>query len=185
MWHPAKTIGSPTAEPVDIGAARSQCRVGPTDDAYDSDLSRLIKVARDHVEKYCDMRFARRMIVLECDSFADLSALPEAPLKAVVAIKYRGSDGQKQTLPTSVYRRSGDRFAPSISLKRNQSWPMTDPGSRIEVVGVYGGDAPESVQHAMLMLIGHWFAVREAVNIGNITSEIPMGVDALLSNERR
>ncbi|EEW3262234.1 phage gp6-like head-tail connector protein [Escherichia coli] len=38
---------------------------------------------------------------------------------------------------------------------------------------------------AMLLLIGHWYANREAVNVGNITSELPLGVEALLLRHRR
>ncbi|ORM66145.1 head-tail connector protein [Pantoea rwandensis] len=42
----------------------------------------------------------------------------------------------------------------------------------------------DDVRTAMLLLIGHWYANREAVNIGNITSEIPLAVDALLQPHR-
>ena len=38
---------------------------------------------------------------------------------------------------------------------------------------------------AMLLLIGHWYANREAVNVGIITSELPLGVEALLMQHRR
>lgn len=38
---------------------------------------------------------------------------------------------------------------------------------------------------AMLLLIGNWYANREAVNVGNITSELPLGVEALLIRHRR
>jgi hypothetical protein len=34
------------------------------------------------------------------------------------------------------------------------------------------------------MLLGHWYNIREAVNIGSVTSEIPLGVEALLSPYR-
>lgn len=37
-----------------------------------------------------------------------------------------------------------------------------------------------AVHAAMLLIIGHWYANREAVNIGNIVAEIPMGTEALL-----
>lgn len=37
---------------------------------------------------------------------------------------------------------------------------------------------------AMLLLIGHWYANREAVVIGSITSDVPMAVDALISPYR-
>lgn len=42
----------------------------------------------------------------------------------------------------------------------------------------------DDVKAAMLLLIGHWYANREAVNIGNITSEVPFAVEALLQPYR-
>ncbi len=42
----------------------------------------------------------------------------------------------------------------------------------------------ENIEMAMLMLIAHWYANREAVNIGNITSEVPFAVEALLQPYR-
>ncbi|HAU5716764.1 MULTISPECIES: head-tail connector protein [Serratia] len=41
------------------------------------------------------------------------------------------------------------------------------------------------IWQSMLLLVGHWYANRESVNIGNITSEVPFGVDALLLRHRR
>ncbi|MDU1652735.1 MAG: head-tail connector protein [Leclercia adecarboxylata] len=42
----------------------------------------------------------------------------------------------------------------------------------------------EDVKAAMLLLIGHWYANREAVNIGNITTAVPFAVEALLQPYR-
>ncbi|MCU6671165.1 head-tail connector protein [Enterobacteriaceae bacterium H4N4] len=42
----------------------------------------------------------------------------------------------------------------------------------------------EDVKAAMLLLIGHWYANREAVNINNITSAVPFAVEALLQPYR-
>lgn len=42
----------------------------------------------------------------------------------------------------------------------------------------------DDVKAAMLLLIGHWYANREAVNIGNITTEVPFAVEALLQPYR-
>lgn len=184
MWYPP-TVGPVVAEPVTDAAAKRQCRIASADTSFNDDIAHLIKVARDHVEKYCGLHFAERTITLECDSFADLAALPEAPLKSVTSIAYTDADGAQQTLSDDVYRPAGTRFTPTIELKPGQAWPATQHGSRVELVAVFGGDAPEAVQHAMLLLVGHWFSVREAVNIGNITSVLPMTVDDLLSNHRR
>lgn len=42
-----------------------------------------------------------------------------------------------------------------------------------------------AIWSAMLLLIGHWYSNREAVNVGNITSKIPLGVDDILFLFRR
>lgn len=44
---------------------------------------------------------------------------------------------------------------------------------------------PQAIKQAMLLMIGHWYATREAVNIGNIVSELPIGARALLAPYRR
>lgn len=186
MWWPAKSIGAPTAEPVEIGDARRQCRVGPTDTSFDPDLTRLVKVARDHVEKYCGVKFATRSVTLECTHWHDMALLPIAPLAEIASIKYVDGAGDQQIVPDTVYDKGGDRFAPAVILKPGQVWPaVLGHGANIELVASFGGDVPPSVQHAMLMLIAHLFAVRESVNVGNIVSSVPMAFDDLLSNDRR
>lgn len=42
----------------------------------------------------------------------------------------------------------------------------------------------DDIRAAMLLLIGHWYANREAVNIGNITSPVPFAVGSLLQPYR-
>lgn len=42
----------------------------------------------------------------------------------------------------------------------------------------------DGVRAAMLLMIGHWYANREAVVIGSNTSEVPLAVNALLQPYR-
>lgn len=42
----------------------------------------------------------------------------------------------------------------------------------------------DDIRMAMLLLIGHWYANREAVSIGETASEVPMAVSALLQSYR-
>ncbi|EIC82085.1 head-tail connector protein [Serratia sp. M24T3] len=42
----------------------------------------------------------------------------------------------------------------------------------------------EDIETAMLLLIGHWYENREAVNVGNITSALDFAVIALLQPYR-
>lgn len=44
--------------------------------------------------------------------------------------------------------------------------------------------ANEDVQLAILMLVAHWFDNPAAVNVGNITSKLPLGFDFLASGSR-
>ncbi|EGT4305898.1 head-tail connector protein [Franconibacter daqui] len=45
---------------------------------------------------------------------------------------------------------------------------------------LYGAD----IEMAMLMLIAHWYANREAVNVGNVTSALAFSTEALLQPYR-
>lgn len=57
--------------------------------------------------------------------------------------------------------------------------------------GALPADAPENalqatedIQLAMLMMVAHWFDNPSAVNVGNITSEIPLGFRFLTDPHR-
>jgi len=185
MWYPSTTTEAPTTEPVTLADAKEQCGILLAETHFDTQMTRLIKAARAHAEEYCNARWAEQSISSQCDSFADFARLPEGPLKSVTTIEYIDASGAAQVLDEAVYQEQKDGLEPSISLKSGHSWPRIRFGSRITLTAVYGGAVPESVQHAMLMLIGHWFVNRDAVVTGTIATTIPMGVDALLSNHRR
>ncbi|EOV9595182.1 head-tail connector protein [Cronobacter dublinensis] len=42
----------------------------------------------------------------------------------------------------------------------------------------------DDIEMAMLMLIGHWYANREVVNVGNVTSALAFSTEALLQPYR-
>jgi hypothetical protein len=73
-----------------------------------------------------------------------------------------------------------------LCLGYGKSWPSTTlrphNGICVTFIAGYGAAAavPKAVRQAMLLLIGHWYEHRESVNIGNITTEIPMTVESLL-----
>lgn len=43
----------------------------------------------------------------------------------------------------------------------------------------------KDVEQAMLLLVGHWYANREAVVIGTIATDVPLAVDSLLWHRKR
>ena len=179
MWYPsAVTVAA--AELVTIAEARQQAR-SDTDTDLDAELTRLITVARNHVESYCGIRIGAQTIVAKCDSFDDLARLPDAPVTSITSITYVDTDGVTQTLATSVYELRADDLDAAVVLKFNQSWPAIQPGSRIIVTAVVGyTTAPPAVHHAMLVHIADHFADHEMVVVNGFTT-----FDALLVNHRR
>lgn len=185
MWYPSTVTVAPTVEPVTLEQAKEQCGVLPAETHFNALLGRLTKAARAHCEEYCNARWAVQTFAMQCDSFADFARLPTGPLSSIASITYVDTDGEEQALDEAVYEERKDGLEPSIGLKHGRSWPRIRHGSRITLAAVYGGSVPDDVQHAMLMLIGHWFVNREAVVTGTIATAIPMSVDALLCNHRR
>ena len=185
MWYPSTVTVAPTVEPVTLVEAKEQCGILVGEAHFDGMLNRLIKAARAHAEEYCSARWAGQTVTAQCDTFGDLARLPDGPLESVTSISYVDPAGEEQTISDDVYEPRKDGLEPSIVLKSGQSWPRIGFGSRIALTAVYGGEAPDSVKHAMLMLIGHWYVNREAAVTGTIATTIPIAVDALLCNHRR
>lgn len=179
MWYPT-TIADPAVEPVTSAQAKMQLRIEAADTDFDTELTRLIAVARAHVEAYCGARFASREATMLCDSFADLARLPEAPVSAVTSIAYVDADGASQTLAASVYELRGDGLEAAIVLKYGQAWPSIRPGSRITVTATVGAAPADDVLHAMLLHIADMFHRRETEARAGFTT-----ADALLCNHRR
>lgn len=178
MWYPSTVAEAPSTEPVTLDEVKAQCLVDSSDD--DALLRRLIKVARSHVEKYCNARWAEQTLTCQCDSFADFARLPEGPLKSVTSIEYVDAAGETQTLDEAVYELHKDGLEPSIALKPGQSWPVIKPGSRITLTAVFGGDVPAEVHHAMLVFIDAAYHARENPERPGWTV-----MDVLLCNHRR
>lgn len=183
MWYPTKVTVAPTTEPVTLAQAKDQCGI-LAETTFDTKLGLLIKSARAHAEKYCNARFSEQTLEIECDCFGDMARLSEGPIKTLTSIAYTDVDGASQNVPDTVFEVMADGIEPAVLLKYGQAWPTIRHGSRIKLTGTFGGAVPEDVQHAMLMLIGHWFLTREAVEEG-IVQKVPHAVDDLLCNHRR
>ena len=184
MWYPA-AVAAPTTEPITLAQAKAQLRVDHSDD--DSVITAMTKAARAHIEAACAVRFAARTgVTIKCDSFEDMARMPESPVASITSITYLDTTGTSQTLAGTVYELRSDGLDAGIVLKSGQTWPATQPGSRITVTAAIGyAIAPEDIQHAMLMLTAHFYDNRATVNVGNITSELPFTVNAMICNHRR
>ena len=185
VWHSSIVTIKPDAEPVTLAQAKTQFRIDRNDE--DLFIGDLIKRARSHIERRCNVVFAEQTIQSSCSSFADFSRLPRGPVKSVEAITYTDINGNMAVLDSAIYTVLRDGLEPSIVLKSGQTWPNIQPGSRIVVTAVYGGDAPDDICHAILLLAGAWYENREATVIGVSVDSLPVsvGLDALICNHCR
>ena len=118
--------------------------------------------------------------------------LPKPAVASITAVSYRGDDGEMHTLDPSTYVADLISEPARIMPAPGFTWPYQTnyvPGSVVidYVSGTYGDGAevdtcPQTIKIAILLLIGHWYANREAVSDATMTN-IPLGVDSLLAGE--
>lgn len=185
-------IIGPSLDPVSLAEAKAHLRVDIADD--DGLIAGYILAARVHVEQHLN----RVLIAQTWDYTLDYGwpsktwkcervTLPLSPVMSVTSITYVASDGSSQTLDPSQYKVVNlDTGETAIVPAYGASWPSARREMGAVVVrfvagyGTQPGGIPEPIRQAMLLLIGHWYENREAVNVGNIVSELPLACSALL-----
>lgn len=153
-------------EPVTLAEARLQCRIDGTDE--DSLLGRLVSAAREYCEKTQGRRYVTQTWDYTLDDFPHGCGwldLPLGPAAAVSSITYRDTNGDTQTVSTSVYRLlRGDENAPGrVALRNGQAWPGTvsAEGEAVTVtfaVGEAASAVSETVRHQILLLVDYWYS---------------------------
>lgn len=184
-------LEAPTTTPVVLAEVKDQLRVEHPDD--DVLISRLIKVA----VAYTDAQGALGHAMIQQKWGQWVHSVPPqsvrltvGPVSSVTAVKYYDEAGVLQTDTLSNYEITGTPFTTQIGPKDGFNWPVTQDRSdaiRIEYVAGYGtspSDLPETLRHAMMLLIGHWYDNRENTMMDEL-SNIPYGFDMLLDMHRR
>lgn len=168
---------APAAEPLTLAEAKLHCRVDGTDD--DTLITALIVAARRLAEQQTGRALMTQSWKQTFDAFpAAAIALDLPPLVSVQSVKYYDGDGNLQTLATTAYTVHTSAQIGLIAPAYGTTWPATQ--ARLEAVEVaftagYGAAAavPQEVKQWMLLQVGHWYANRESVNVGNIVNEMP------------
>ena len=112
------------------------------------------------------------------------------PVQSVSAIRYYDSNNALQTDTLSNYHIMGTAGRTLVSPKAGFNWPVTfqrDDAIKIEYVIGYGGaatDVPETIRHALLMLVAHYYENRENELIGTTSKTLPYGFEDLIGLER-
>lgn len=185
MFRPV-LVTQPTLTMVSLEEAKRHCRVDFADD--DDLIFALIQTATSYFDGYSGV-LGRALLPQtwrqDFDGFYDVMRLPVGPVQSVTSVIYQDVSGVDQTLNASQYVLLTDDYGAYIQLAADQSWPNV--GERADAVRVTysAGSATviPAIRMAALLLIGHWYANREA-GVANSMSDLPMGVDALIAPHR-
>lgn len=128
---------------------------------------------------------------LSCQS--DTIPLPFPPVLQIVSISYRDANDVLMVLPSDRYEASFGGVRP-----RSDGWPAVNTGPEAVRIQYKVGQARENpdipgqwivevaapIRTAVLMLVGQWYAVREAVSFDASVEKLPFSVEALLQPYR-
>jgi uncharacterized phiE125 gp8 family phage protein len=186
-YRSLKRLTEPVVEPVSIVDAKRH--LGVDDDFTDDDiyLHGLITAARIHVENVTDRTLIRTQYQMSLDYFPawDIT-LQRPPLIASdpITVLYVSSGSYTQQTFTD-FRIDADSTPAIIRPQWNGTWP-TARGAENDVVITYwagygpnASDVPVPARNAVLMLVAHWYRVREAVTEGRMNT-VPLALDALI-----
>jgi len=197
MSHSLELVTPPAVEPISLQEARDHLRAiedtAGTEDAVIAELITSARMLFDGRDGYLGRQLITATWDLTLDEFpvGVFFDLPLAPVQSVTSITYLDVDGNEQTLATSQYALGKDLTnRPRVWLTFDGEWPSTrdiQEAVTVRFVAGYGlqQDVPAPIRSAIKLMIGHGYENREAVNIGNIVTVIPLTVDALVWPYRR
>ena len=179
-------------EPVSLQEMKEWMRVEDSDN--DNVIEALISAARQKVELDTG-RLACTQVWEATIPYFPFHRTPiilsPVPIQQVTSIKYYDLDGVLQTWDDENYL-----FIPGeparIQLFTDSDYPDTDE-ERINAIAIryvagyeedeYGlSVVPSLYRSAIKLLAAYWYENREAVNIGNITSELPLAYKSIVWN---
>jgi len=190
QYRSLKRTTEPVVEPVSITQCKNHLRIQNDFQDDDEYLVHLIGAARRYVEDIIDRTLITTQWTMVLDSFpVDEIELPRPPVsqtETATVITYVSQEDGTQTLSDTLYRVDADA-TPGI-LKNNYGlcYPATiDDRASVSITYWAGyGDStkvPPQIKHAILFLVGHWYANREPVVAGSM-SQMPLAVNSLLAS---
>jgi len=165
---------------VTLEEVKGHLRVEHSDeDAY---ITSLIKVATEYSENFTGRIIKQKNVEVIFDKFpSKVLRLPVTPIFAVNKIYYTNLNEEMIYIDSSDYIIILETD-PQLIVHKDR-WPrdvIDIPGKvKIEVKAGYE-TVPQSIKQAVLLLCGHFYENREAVNKKGEFKELPFSVSALL-----
>jgi uncharacterized phiE125 gp8 family phage protein len=182
-------VTAPAALPISVAEAKAQMRVEGNDD--DTIIERLVNTAVAFVDVQGVL--GRAMITQTWGEWLapnpSTVLLSLGPVQSVSAIKYYDVDGVLQTATLADFNVFGTPNRITITPKTGKAWPVTqnrDDAIKIEYVIGYGASStsvPQTVRHALMMLVAHWYENRETTQEKQM-QDLPYGFMEMMNIER-
>ena len=184
-------ITQPSSEPVTLAEAQLHLRLdtvgSPPSHPDDTLVQALISASRENAEQYTGVTIASCTYEMQGELLDDKLSLQTYPVTSIVSVKYQDEDDVTQTVSASDYY--VDNFERPARLVFKENAPTATLTVRFSA-GFTDGQSPNpypvpaGIKAAMLLLIGHLYENREAVNVGNIVNEFPLGYIYLMTSHR-
>jgi uncharacterized phiE125 gp8 family phage protein len=204
-----RIVTAPEVEPITLADLRLHLGIEPYEvdssgagtHPHDRMAMAMLGAAREFVENYTGRSVALKTYELALDAFPDDDIeLPNPPTVSIESLAYVTTDSSgdyvEETVDATGYsldRHQADSGAAWLSPAAGGSWPMPSPvinavkiryraGYQVPEPDSSAEDAdplPYAMRAAMLLMVGHLYANREAVSDKAMT-EVPFAVEALL-----
>ena len=165
-------------------------------------IDSYLQAAISNAESITGTRITQAQVTKKFSEFSAEMYL-EWPLISVDQIKYIDKNGAEQTLYDTIntpavtsavfqvvrkWQAHTAMGKPYITLAYDQAWPETqkqpEAVSVTYTAGYADNAAPKDICTALLLLVGHLYANREATVRGNIINDLPHGYVNLLQSHK-
>lgn len=179
-------VTAPAVRIITREEAKRQCQIEAADADFDDLLDFLILAAEAHLDGrdgILGRGLAPQTWGQQTASFPRKLRFALDPVREVSAIKYFDAEDAPQTVAAGdLYHLLRDARGSYLDLKSGADRPaVADRPDAVTFEYAVGYDeVPPPIRQAALFLVGHWFANRETVVTGTISSEVDMTTRALL-----
>lgn len=167
---------------MDVCDLKSQCSLYTSD--FDDLLDSFGQAAQELIEDQTGRILASCTWTVYLDEFPDeYFYFSNGPVTAISSIEYL-VDGVWAAVDSGVYLLGkGSKLSQGVVKVDGQSWP-TGKDQQAEAVRINytAGEENHRANQAIKLLVAHWFANREAVIIGTISSDLPLAVKTIVNS---
>lgn len=182
---PWKRTSNPSVATSILSTVKQHLRY--TGSSEDTLIGTYIDAAFEQIEHRTNAQLLTATFEASLDCFPRLATCPLRlhgyPLQSVQSITYQDDQEYDYTWDDTEYEVLVNRIPGIVRPKQRYMWPTPSRNVVVSYTAGYGAtwaSLPITARHAVLLLAEHYFDQRAPVNIGNMVTAIPEGVESIL-----